>query len=227
MTQLIIGLLLRGLCRINGLRLTVAETDEDLLAADTFRQNIYTQYYAMDKLQVTSELVRPKGLAKCLCLKKGDQIVGTVALIDLTNASSYAAAVFDGSTLNYDPAKTYEFTRLTLDRNHQRSDHIYFLLLVFACYRETLRNGRSQWLACSHKRVIRQIHNFGGKTQILAKAQKFATDGSYQAIYWSNLKLDERTLRDYRAYLVLCDKSMLKRAVKKFLKRKLLKLKWN
>lgn len=227
MMSKILGLLLLGICKVKGLQLVRAESYDELLAADEFRQNIYTEYYSMKKLTLTPELIRPKGLVTCWCLKKNSQIVGSVSLIDLTCATSYAASVFEGSHLEYDAQKTYEFTRLTVDRKYQRSDHFYFLLLVYACYRDTIRDGRTQWLACSHKRVMRQIHQFGGKTQVVANQAKIATDDSYQSVYWSNLKLDERTMRDYRAYLVSCDDKMLVSAVRKFIKRKLLKLSWS
>lgn len=223
MINLVITFLLKAICKMKGLQLFKAVSYEDLVAADTFRQNIYNQYFAMEYLPITQELIAPPGLVSCWCLRKRDKIVGTVALIDLTKAKSFAASVFDNSQLEYDHSRTYEFTRLTLDRKYQRSDHLYFLLLVYACYRDTVKNGRTHWLACSHKRVMRQIHHFGSKTEVIADNAKFSTDGSYQAQYWSNLILDAKTLSDYRAYLIQCDKNLLSTAVKRYIKRKILK----
>ncbi len=224
MINFIIGILLKGLCKLKGLELFKAESNYDFLASDAFRQQSYLQYLSLEKLPVTPELLKPKGLVACWCLKKGNRFVGTVSLIDLSCAEPFTASVFDGRKLNYDRLKTYEFTRLALDQSHQRSDHLYFLLLVYACYRETIRNGRNRWLAGSHRRVVRHVHKLGGNTEVIARGAKLAHDGSYQAQYWSNMKLDDKTLSEYRAYLIDCDKNMLTTAIKKFLKRKLIKL---
>jgi hypothetical protein len=224
MISYIIGILLKGACKWNGLQLFKAESHDELLAADEFRQTNYSQYHFIEKLPITLELIKPQGLLTCWCLKKQNRIVGTVSLIDLTSVSPFTAAVFSGSHLEYDPLKTYEFCRLALDQNHQRSDHFYFLLLVYACYKETIKNGRNKWLACSHKRVLRHVHNLGGKTTVIADAPKMAKDGSDHAYYWSNLKLDDATFSEYRAYLIDCDRNLLTTAVKKFLKRKMLKM---
>jgi hypothetical protein len=224
MMNFIIGILLKGICKLKGLELFKAESYDELLASDDFRQRTYLQYLSLEKLPVTPELLKPGGLVACWCLRKQNQLVGTVSLIDLAGVSPFTASVFADARLEYDPMKTYEFTRLALDQRHQRSDHLYFLLLVYACYRETIANGRNSWLACSHRRVVRHVHKLGGTTKVIARGAKIVQDGSYHAQYWSNMKLDSTTLSEYQAYLIGCDKSLLSTAINKFLKRKITQL---
>ncbi|MBI1223487.1 MAG: hypothetical protein GC180_12865 [Bacteroidetes bacterium] len=205
----------------HGVQLIKAESEDDLLAADTFRQENYRQYLGILPMPQTPELVHPPGLFACWCLKKENNIVGTVSLFDPTLITPFAAYFFEDSPLEFKADKTFELTRLALDKSHQRIDNLYFLLLLFACYQETIKQGRNQWLVCTHIRIMNQKLRLGGFTHVLADKPKLSRQNCFQARYWSNNELDERTVKGYRAYLIDCRKGTTVKVLKKYIRRKI------
>lgn len=221
MIDVVIAVYLKYVQLKYGLQLFKAESDEDLLAADTFRQDTYLKYLGIQKLPQTPEMVKPEGLVTCWCLTKENKLVGTACLFDPTIITPYASYFFEGSYLDFDPSITFELTRVALDQKQQRNDNLFFLLLLFACYRETVNKGRSQWLVCTHKRLMNQKQRLGGEIEILSDAPKLSQQDCFQARYWSNNDLDESTLKGYRAYLIKCDKGITGRVFKKYIGRKI------
>jgi hypothetical protein len=158
---------------------------------------------------------------------KENSMVGTVCLFDPTQITPYASYFFEGSHLDFDRQRTFELTRLALDQKQQRGDNLFFLLLLFACYQYTVKQGRIQWLVCTHKRLMNQKERLGGEIEVLANAPKLSQEDCFQARYWSNNQLDNATLKGYRAYLIKCNKGATGRVLKKYVRRKIKNLKWN
>lgn len=191
--------------------------------ANSFLQEESAKYFGHDKIEQTKELVNPDGLVGSFCILKNESIVGTVSLFDPSEITSFAAHAYIDHELKFDEKKTLELGRLIVSASEQRADSFAYLLLMFACYKRAKAMKRTQWLSTAHYRVIRQAKHLGAEIEILARGTRIAQDDSFQSYYYSNLIIEEDP-EDYSAFIVQCDKKALRRAAKKYFKRKRKKL---
>lgn len=205
--------------RMHHLDLVEMNSYEDLLEANTFLQEESWKYFGYEKVPQRADLIQPKGLVGNFCIKKANAIIGTISLFDPTQISSFVSHVFSDSELVYDKENTLELGRLIMKSEAQRADSMTYLLLMYACYQRTKEYGRTQWLACSHKRVLRQTKFLGAEVEILAERAKLSRADNFQAYYFSNVEL-EGSADNYKAYLVKCDEQSLRKATKRYFKRK-------
>ena len=219
MTQIILAICSTLIQKLNKIKLLKAKSWDELVAVDDFRQEIYLQQIGIEKIPQTNELVQPTGMVSCYYLEKNKKIVGTVSLFDPSIIKPYTAYFFSDSELSYNPKQTYELCRIALDISHQRSDNLFFLLLLLVCYRETRAKGRNRWLVCTHKRILNLTHRMGGKTRILASKAKISDEDCFQAQYWKNNQLGDEFLKDYRAYLIKCNRHTVIKIIKRYLKK--------
>ena len=208
-----------------GLVIKRATTYEELVAVDAFRQNQYKEYFGLDKIPQTTELVQPPGLVGFWYLQSKEGIVGCVCLFDPLIIEPYVQYCFSGAVLDYPRARTYELGRLIINRSFQRHDNLIFLNLIYECYKESRKHGRDRWLVGTHKRILKQAQYIGGKVDILSSKPKIEVSDTLQSRYWANC-VGYQGIDENSAYLIHCGEADMRHIAYRFFSKKWKILKW-
>ncbi len=221
LTQLefLINIYLYFLKQKHRLELVEMRSYKELKIANAFWQNASIKRFGYSWVRQTKDLIHPKGLVACFCLKKRQRIVGTICLFDPLLIESFTAHVFEDTPLHYDKAKTFELGRLIISQEAQAGDSMNYLILLHACYKRSRAHRRTQWLAAAHKRGLQQLKFLGAEATVLADRARLSQKDNFQSYYFSAFQM-EGSPNNYRAFLVNCDQQAMQNVAKKYLRKK-------
>lgn len=173
-------------CLIKGFSIRKLQTNSEIKAAFDLKNKVNYDVYQLPPLPQTEGFVYPKGAAYILGAFKGERLIGSIQLLDLTQTAAYSSKVYPNH-VDYNRQTTYEVKGFVIDQEFQKNAGVIFNFLVYYSIIFSNQTNRDKWIVVTNKVFYDKIKRRSGlATEFISDEYTYVEDESTQSQYFKN-----------------------------------------